>query len=95
MIRTAGIAAALGFVLTFETSSTRSSNGRLVECSYTNFGALLLGAIAIVTGLVGLIIARGESENRSALLGIAGVAVLVGVLHIFRGLGAVGGPCAL
>ena len=92
-IRVGAIAAILGFLLTIESTSSRTINGRLAECSYTNYGALLLGAIAIVAGLIGVAMAVKSTENRGLLIAIAAVTVAIGVLHILRGIGSVGGPC--
>jgi hypothetical protein len=93
VIRFAGVAAILGFVVTIESTSSRTINGRLAECSYTNFGALLLGALALVAGLVGVVAARKIVEQRTVLMAIAAGSALIGVLHILRGLGSIGGPC--
>ena len=79
--------------MTIESTSSRTINGRLTECSYINFGALILGALAIVGGLVGVLVARKITENRGILIAIAAGSVAIGVLHILRGIGSVGGPC--
>ncbi len=94
-IRGGAVAAILGFVISIESTSSRTINGRIAECSYTNFGALILGAVAILAGLVGVGVAIKVTENRGVLIAIAAASVALGVLHILRGVGTVGGPCTI
>jgi predicted membrane channel-forming protein YqfA (hemolysin III family) len=93
-IRVGGIAAIAGFFASITTTSSRSVNGRLTECSYTDYGALIIGAVAILAGVVGFFAALSrKEEDRTVVLGVSIGIALVGVLHIMRGIGAVGGPC--
>jgi hypothetical protein len=87
------IFAILGFVLSFTSTNTSSING-VVSCSYMNYGALLFGALAILAGAGGLMTARSLGDTRSLNLAVSGIGLALGVLHIGRGLGMVGGACA-
>jgi hypothetical protein len=85
--------AVLGFLLGFTTTNTTSING-VTTCSYMDYGALVFGALAMLAGSAGLmnlrsIAAEARNFNIAVLLG----ADLVGVLHVLRGIGMVGGPC--
>jgi len=83
----------LGFALSFTSTNTSSING-VVTCSYMNYGALAFGALAILAGAGGLMTARSLGDTRGLNLGIGALGLAFGVLHIARGLGMVGGPCA-
>ncbi len=92
-IRAAGIAALLGFVVRCSSTTSTRSNGRLVECSYTDAGALLAGVVAVVGGLVGIALSVRRTEDRAVLLAVSAVSVALGVVHLLRGVGTIGGPC--
>jgi hypothetical protein len=92
-IRTALIAAILGFVVRCSSSSTSSRNGRVTECSYFDGGAALFGAVAIVAGLMGVAASWRRKDDKVLMLVISIGSVGVGIVHILRGVGAIGGPC--
>ncbi len=93
-IRTGGIAALLGFVISCNTSSSRTVNGAVVDCSYTDFGALVLGAVAIIGGLIGIgTCLKRTADDRLLLIGASVVMIVLGVVHLLRGVGTIGGPC--
>lgn len=92
-IRTALVAAILGFVVRCSSTTTSSRNGRLTECSYFDGGAVLFGAVAILSGLIGCVAATRRQDDKTLMLVISIVSVAVGVLHILRGVGTVGGAC--
>ncbi|MEL7208217.1 MAG: hypothetical protein AAGK32_08320, partial [Actinomycetota bacterium] len=85
--RAALIVSLLGFVVRISSESSRVSNGVVVECDYTDFGALALGAAALVTGVLTVLAGR-EHHRRGLVIGIGVVAILLGGLHVARGLGA-------
>lgn len=91
--KAAAIFAILGFLLSFSTTNTSSING-VTTCSYMNYGALIFGVLAILAGGSGLASARGLGETQALNMGICAVGLAIGVLHVLRGIGMVGGPCA-
>ena len=60
-------------------------------CSYIDYGAVALGALAVLLGAV-TAIASARNEAKDNLI-VGGIAALIGVYHIVTGLGIVGGPC--
>lgn len=85
--------AVLGFVLSFTTLSTSSING-MSTCRYMDYGALLFGALAMLAGSSGLMGVRNlAAEARNLNIAVCIGADIVGVVHILRGIGMVGGPC--
>jgi hypothetical protein len=72
----------LGFFINFTT--TVSSGGVVV---YRNWAALVLGGITILLGIASIPESLQAEEHRSEKLAAVGIAFLVGVLHIARGLG--------
>jgi len=87
------IFAILGFVISFTTLSTSSING-VSTCSYMDYGALVFGALAMLAGSSGVMRVRDLApETRNLNLAICVAADIVGVVHILRGIGMVGGPC--
>ncbi|BAN03946.1 hypothetical protein [Ilumatobacter coccineus] len=92
-IRTAMVSAILGFVVRCSSTTTSSRNGRLTECSYFDGGAAFFGVVAIITGLVGCVVAFKRTDDKTLMLVISIVSVGVGVLHVLRGVGTVGGAC--
>ena len=84
-----------GFVIRL--SSTTVSGG---DCSYIDIGALGAGVICGVAGVVALVTrsaGRGSADGSGwsmtpdRVLGLVGV--LLAVVHLMRGVGAIGGPC--
>jgi len=91
--KAAVIFAVLGFVIALSSTSTSSING-VTTCSHMNYGALLFGALAMMAGAAGLIGLRDlPAETRSLNIAVLVAADLVGVLHVLRGIGIIGGPC--
>lgn len=87
------IFAVLGFVISFTSLSTTSING-VSTCSYMDYGALLFGALAMLAGSAGVMGVRGLAPDvRNLNLAICVAADVVGVVHILRGIGMIGGPC--
>lgn len=86
-------AAVGGFVLSLSFTSSSTHNGVLTSCTYVDAGPLLLAPVAAVAGLVA--VARCRRPGRRALLevGVGLLCVAVAALHVFRGLGVLGGPC--
>jgi hypothetical protein len=73
------VAAAAGFVeISFW--SSRTVNGVVVECSYTNLAPWVFGPVAIVGGLLAFV--RTRAPRPLALLAIG-----LGVLHLATALG--------
>ena len=92
-IRTAMITAILGFVIRCSSTSTSSTNGRLNECSYTDGGALLFGGVTIIAGIAGIAAATQRKDDKALMIIISVVCVAVGVVHVLRGTGSIGGAC--
>lgn len=87
------IFAILGFVVSFTSLSSSTING-VRTCSYMDYGALLFGALAMLVGSAGLMRVRDLAPDARTLnLVICVAADVVGVIHILRGIGMVGGPC--
>ncbi|MGI3183717.1 hypothetical protein [Nioella aestuarii] len=87
------IFAILGYVISFTTLSTSSING-VQTCSYMNYGALLFGVLAMMAGSSGLMGVRAlAADTRNLNIAVCVGADIVGVIHILRGIGMVGGPC--
>ena len=88
------IVAALGFVVSFTSLDTASSNGVMTRCSFIDYGALIFGAVGAGLGTLGEMSAlRMEGTARVSNLLVSGAAVMIGILNVLRGLGVVGGPC--
>lgn len=93
MARAALVFAVLGFVIAITSTSTTSVNG-VADCSYANYGALVFGALAMMAGSAGLMGLRDlPAEARTLNIAVLVGADLLGVLHLLRGIGMVGGPC--
>jgi hypothetical protein len=79
------VAAAAGFV---EVSfwSTRTENGVLVDCSYTNVAPWIFGPVAIACGLVALLGGRRRSRPAGgpspARMPLAALVLAVGAVHV-------------
>lgn len=71
------VAAAAGFVeLSFW--STRTENGLVVECSYTNVAPWIFGPVAVACGLVALLRRRGGRAGRP----LAALVLAAGLVHV-------------
>lgn len=87
------IFAVLGFVISFTSTSQSTING-VSTCSHMDFAALILGGMTMLAASAGLLRIRdAAAETRTLNLAILVVADIVGVVHILRGIGMVGGPC--
>ena len=91
--------AVLGFLVNLDYKSSTSINGGVVACHYMNFWALGFGAPALLAGGSTWWDRFTEDplteriENRGLVLVVGAVGILVGVIHVLRGMGIVGGPC--
>ena len=93
------VMAVLGFVeISFW--SSRSVNGVMVECSYTNLAPLMFGPPAVILGLVAVVRGRRTEQAGSRAWQLGLLAVGLGALHLLRAAGAVtldvlgsGSPC--
>jgi hypothetical protein len=87
------VAAAAGFVeLSFW--STRTENGLVVECSYTNVAPWIFGPVAVVCGLIALLGGRRGGGRRRPLVALVLAAGLVHVATALAGLDLLGrSPC--
>ena len=92
-IRVAMICALLGFVARCSSTSSSTRNGRLTECTYVDGGALLFGGVTVVASLIGIAASLRRSEDKALMLGISIVTLLVGIVHLMRGTGTIGGAC--
>lgn len=91
--RIAVVVAVLGFFVSVTTLST-STMGGVYSCSFTDFGALLFGALSIAFGGFAALRATGGPANARAVnMALSVGALAVGGLHVLRGFGTVGGPC--
>lgn len=85
-----GLVALAPFALTFNTSSSRTVNGVVVESAYMDYAALALGPVAILIGLFALrLLSRTAEEDRIKRIVTIVAIIGVGALHILRGLGIV------
>ena len=80
---------AVTFVIKMSSLSTASSNGALTSCSYTDFFALIAGAILFVFGLVR--VTKSKDDATAKLLSVA--VIVLGAVHVARGLGIIMSPC--
>lgn len=89
-----GIAA---FVIHVSSSSSRTVNGVMTECSYTDYFAFIAAAACVGFGVAGLTKGRKAPKDRSVhpavLLAFALVLAILAVVHVLRGIGMIGGPC--
>ena len=92
-IRVAMVCGLLGFIVRCSSTSSSSRNGRLTECSYFDGGAVLFGGVTVVASLIGIATSLGRSEDKALMLGLSIVSLLVGIVHLLRGFGTVGGAC--
>jgi hypothetical protein len=77
------VTALLGFIISLTTTVT--SGGVTV---HRNWAALVFGILTIILGLVGVPGALQSPEHKKEKLIALVVAVLIGTIHIARGLGA-------
>ncbi len=89
--KAAAIFATLSLVVSFSTTNTSSING-VRSCSFTDYGAVGFGAVAVIAGLFALLRA-GDGSTRGLNLTVGAATVLVGLWRVSYGLGLVGGPC--
>lgn len=93
------VMAVLGFVeISFW--SSRSVNGVMVECSYTNLAPLIFGPLAVILGLVAVVRGRRSAYAGSRAWQLGMLAVGLGAVHLLRAAGVVtldvlgsGSPC--
>lgn len=85
--------AALGFFISFSTTSTRSING-VATCTHYDYAAIVLGGLTLLIASIGEVRALQSNENRVLNLSASGGSFLIGGYHLARGLGLIGGPCA-
>lgn len=90
--KTALICGLLGFIISLTTTQTSTINGQF-NCSHTDYGALMLGAITGLSGGVGVSAARRIPQTRMLNLGVSGMGLALGAIHMMRGFGQLGGPC--
>ncbi len=83
--------AGLGFVVSIIQVSKTTQNGVITACSFTDYGALICGALAVVLGLMAA--ATGGVMRNVVSLGAGLAAAVIGAYHVGRGFGLVGGPC--
>ncbi|MEA3340656.1 MAG: hypothetical protein U9R15_11870 [Chloroflexota bacterium] len=76
------VTALLGFIVTFTT--TVSSGGVIV---HRNWAALVFGGLTLLLGLASTPEFLSSSEHRTDKLIALAAAILVGALHVARGLG--------
>jgi hypothetical protein len=82
------VTTALGFVeISYWSSST--VNGVVTECDYVNLAPLLFGPVAVLCGLVALARAGRTGVIAGRELGLGGLCVLVGAVHLLRAFGVV------
>jgi hypothetical protein len=85
-----GLAAAAAGFVEISFWSSRTENGLVVECSYTNLAPWLFGPVAVACGLVALV--RGRRPAHGAAPSptrrpLALLAIAVGVLHLVTAIG--------
>ncbi len=90
--KTAMICGLLGFVVGITNTHTSNLNGQ-ITCSHMDYGALALGVIAGLAGGTGLSSARTMGEARMLNMAVSGGGLALGVIHVLRGIGQLGGPC--
>lgn len=81
-----------GFLVSFTVTESASFGGT-ATCSFTDYGKLVLGGLAVTVGGLGEVGALRDAATRNVNLIASGGASMVGILHILMGLGVVGGPC--
>ena len=87
----------LGFIVSISSSSSRTVNGVVTECSYTDYFPLIAAIACVGFGVSGLVqgfrAPRHRSVHPAVLLVFALVLGAFAVVHVLRGLGMIGGPC--
>lgn len=90
-----GAIAVLGFFVNVTSSSTTTKNGVETSSSYFNLAALIWGVIALVAAVAGILENRkahpGARLSPPLLFGGAGVLAVLGVIHLLRAFGTIGG----
>ncbi|MBF9042813.1 hypothetical protein HKCCE4037_05720 [Rhodobacterales bacterium HKCCE4037] len=91
--KAAAILAILSLVISINFTSTSTING-VSTCSFTDYGRIGFGGLALLVGLGGLASARAmRSSVRKANLTVSGIAAVVGALAVLYGLGLILSPC--
>lgn len=86
------VVALLGFVISVSSTSTSNIRG-VYSCTHIDYAAIALGGIALAMGGGAVLAGLRESQRRPLDLGAAGIAALIGVWHLLRGLNMVASPC--
>lgn len=77
--------AASGFVISVESSSTRTRNGVVVEHSSTEYAGYVIGPAAILAGVIAIVLTltwRDRSSRPALEIGLSALAIAVGGLHL-------------
>lgn len=91
----------LGFVISMSSSSSRTVNGEVVDCSYMDLfpllAAVVVGVCAVAVGKAAFAKNNPWSQlarpTRALVFGASAVLLVLAVVHVLRGLGMIGGPC--
>ena len=87
------VVAGLGFVVSLESISTSSIDGRITRFSYTDIGALIAGTTALCLGFAGLLkLGWTRPSKKPVRVGLAVLILALGGIHIARGAGAFASP---
>ena len=79
----------LPFFCNFTSTSTRTVNGVVVESSYTDYVAIVLGAVAVLIALGSFrLLESTADDDRIKRIGIMIVIAALGVYQVLRGIGA-------
>ena len=90
----AAVLAILSLVISVHLSSTSSVNGALTSCTYFDIAKVVLGGLAIVVGIGGVLSARRDiSAARNMNMAVPGIAAAVGAFSVLVGFGLILGPC--
>ena len=83
--------AIVSFFVTIEVSNVSTTNGVVTACEYRDYGALGLGAMAVLLGLASVV--SGLTRRSAGTATVGAVALVLGAYHAASGLGLIGGPC--
>lgn len=82
--------AVLSVVVRLSSFSSSKVNGEMVSCSYTDFGGIALGGVAVLVAAT-----AGAQGRRSApTLVVSAIALVVGAAGLLKGFGVIWNPCA-
>jgi hypothetical protein len=89
------VAGVLGFVVGVTAESRDVVDGVVVSCTSLDWGALIAGTVGILAGTMATArtIHRPTADHRVLLFAVAIAVQLVGMVHVARGLGIIGGSC--